>query len=133
MMVKLLMFIARCQPFSQAFVDKHAGNSLRAQLFLTQVLCNQGRLAEALKLLQSIDAVAHKIGTVATLVGMYDELGDKQGAMKVFDSAIKFWEGKVRCGLPMLVSLVVFLSGLVSVMRDIARQRPSRHPTIFCL
>ena len=56
-------------------------------------------MAEALKVLQSIDEIAHQIGTVATLVGMHDELGDKQGAMKVFDSAIKFWEAKVRSGV----------------------------------
>ena len=91
-------------------------------------------MAEALKVLQSIDEIAHQIGTVATLVGMHDELGDKQGAMKVFDSAIKFWEAKVRSGVGcklVFVSLVMYVPEYLGVaLRGILRQRISRHPTI---
>ena len=84
---------------AQNFAAKNPDNSLRTQLFLAQVQCNQGRVSHALGTLQSIAALAHQVGTVATLVAMYDELADKQGAMKVFDAAIDFWSKKVRSRL----------------------------------
>jgi predicted Zn-dependent protease len=64
--------------------------SSEAQLTLAQMYLKQGKISEAGSMLGSIKDLKHAPATVATLVALYQSVGDDKSSVKTFDEAIKW-------------------------------------------
>ena len=58
----------------------------------------QGKREDAIYALRNVGGSMHHLGIVSTLVTLYLELGDYDGAFGVMQEAYKYFQSKVRNG-----------------------------------
>eukprot|EP01116_Phalansterium_solitarium_P012259 TRINITY_DN28393_c0_g1_i1.p1 TRINITY_DN28393_c0_g1~~TRINITY_DN28393_c0_g1_i1.p1 ORF type:complete len:671 (-),score=327.00 TRINITY_DN28393_c0_g1_i1:85-2097(-) len=77
---------AQGEALLQSFVNEHAADSQRAQLSLAQLHLQGGDKKAAIDVLERVVALRNKPGLVATLVTLYEQLGDIDSAIRVYDA-----------------------------------------------
>lgn len=62
------------------------------RLGLAHVYMTEGKLLEAAECIRSIEQLAHSPGAVATLVALYEQVGDSASAQGVLESALAHYK-----------------------------------------
>jgi len=84
--------IGKCEELLTGFANDHPNNSLKIQLSLAQVHLNNGNFVGCIKALESISQLRNKPRFVGTLVGLYEQLRDINGALQILDAHMAWWD-----------------------------------------
>ncbi|XP_033633560.1 signal recognition particle subunit SRP72-like [Asterias rubens] len=76
----------------QDYIQKKKTVSLQVQLSLAQIYMSQGNVTEACKVLSNLGADSYKPGIVSTLVALYTNLENTEGAIGVLDKAVEWYK-----------------------------------------
>ena len=82
----------KCEDLLKASASSKGEDCTMVLLTLAQFYANQRKFPEAAATLSSISELQHEPATVATLVGLCDQLNDKAGAIATLDNAVKHWK-----------------------------------------
>lgn len=92
---ELVVLLATKEQSPAAAIEQLQGDaSVGGRLGLAHMLVAQGQLGKAAKCLASIDEIAHTPGTVATLVSLYEAVGDAASAQAALDRALAFHKAR---------------------------------------
>jgi len=82
---------AKAEEFLNNFATQNPNDSLRVQLSLAQLHLNKGDIKSTIQVLESISQLKNKPGFVNTLVTLYEQIHDIDGALRTLDQYADWW------------------------------------------
>ncbi|XP_038065428.1 signal recognition particle subunit SRP72-like [Patiria miniata] len=74
------------------YIKSKPSVTLQVKLTLAQLYIMQGNVSEACEVLQKLDADTYKPGIVSSLVALYTNLDNPEGAIQVLDKAVEWYK-----------------------------------------
>jgi len=85
----------KCDAVLDNYIKSSPHDCLQAKLTKAHILLLQGKLSECTEALKALGApLCYRPGVVATIVSLYDQLGNTTGAVAAQKEAVEYWKNK---------------------------------------